>query len=59
LPALIASYEKEQNTISDRLADQELYKKSKADEIKKMNERFAELDDLLLAAMEKFELLGG
>jgi ATP-binding cassette subfamily F protein uup len=59
LPALIARYEAEQKDISDRLADQDLYKKSKADDIKKMNERFAEIDDLLLAAMEKQELLGG
>jgi ATP-binding cassette subfamily F protein uup len=59
LPDLIAKMEDEQKTISDRLADQDLYKKSKADDIKKMNERFAELDDLLLAAMEKWELMGG
>ncbi len=59
LPGLIAKMEDEQKTISDRLADQDLYKKSKADDIKKMNERFAELDDLLLAAMEKWELMGG
>ncbi len=59
LPGLIAKMEEEQKTISDRLADQDLYKKSKADDIKKMNERFAELDDLLLAAMEKWELMGG
>lgn len=59
LPALIAKMEEEQKTISDRLADQDLYKKSKADDIRKMNERFAELDDLLLAAMEKWESMGG
>jgi ATP-binding cassette subfamily F protein uup len=59
LPGLIAKMEEEQKTISDRLADQDLYKKSKADDIKKMNERFAELDDLLLTAMEKWELMGG
>ena len=57
LPNLIASMEAEQKDISDRLADQDLYKKSKADDIRKMNERFAELDDLLLAAMEKWDLL--
>ncbi|AZP13499.1 ATP-binding cassette domain-containing protein [Undibacterium parvum] len=59
LPALIASYEAEQKDIADRLADQDLYKKSKADDIKKMNERHAALDDLLLGAMEKMEILGG
>lgn len=57
LPGLIAKMEAEQKDISDRLADQDLYKKSKADDIRKMNERFAELDDLLLAAMEKWDLL--
>ena len=59
LPGLIAKMEEEQKTISDRLADQDLYKKSKADDIRKMNERFAELDDLLLTAMEKWEAMGG
>jgi ATP-binding cassette subfamily F protein uup len=58
LPGLIAKMEEEQKTISDRLADQDLYKKSKADDIRKMNERFAELDDLLMAAMEKWDSLG-
>ncbi len=58
LPGLIAKMEDEQKTISDRLADQDLYKKSKADDIRKMNERFAELDDLLMAAMEKWDSLG-
>ena len=57
LPGLIAKMEAEQKDISDRLADQDLYKKSKADDIRKMNERFAELDELLLAAMEKWDLL--
>jgi ATP-binding cassette subfamily F protein uup len=58
LPDVIAKFEAEQKIISDRLADQDLYKKSKVDDIKKMNERFSELDDLLLTAMEKLETMG-
>ncbi len=59
LPDVIAKFEAEQKIISDRLADQDLYKKSKVDDIKKMNERFSELDDLLLTALEKLETMGG
>ncbi len=53
LPLLIAKLEAEQKTVADQLADPELYKK--ADEAKRLNARAAELDDLLLEALEKWE----
>jgi ATP-binding cassette subfamily F protein uup len=59
LPGLIAKLEAEQKAISAQLADADFYKKSKADDITKLNQRFAEIDDLLLAALEKWEQFGG
>lgn len=59
LPKLIAQYEAEQASISSQLASPDLYKNSSADDIKKLNDRFAELDDLLLVALEKWEQIGG
>jgi ABC transport system ATP-binding/permease protein len=59
LPKLITQYEAEQASISSQLASPDLYKKSSADDIKKLNDRFAELDDLLLVALEKWEQIGG
>ncbi|MDB5774307.1 MAG: abcZ [Herbaspirillum sp.] len=56
LPALIAKLEKEQTDISAKLADADLYKQ-KPEEIKRLNDRFSELDGLLLAALEKWETI--
>lgn len=58
LPNLIATLEAEQKAISAQLADADFYKTSKADDITKLNQRFAEIDDLLLAALEKWEQFG-
>jgi ABC transport system ATP-binding/permease protein len=54
LPGVIAALEEEQKTISARLADPELYRQN-PDEIQRLNTRFAELDSLLMAALEKWE----
>jgi ATP-binding cassette subfamily F protein uup len=56
LPALIARLEAEQKAISQQLADPDLYK-SKPDEAMRFNERFAELDGLLMDALEKWEVI--
>ncbi|MEO8408403.1 MAG: ABC transporter ATP-binding protein, partial [Oxalobacteraceae bacterium] len=56
LPKLIASLEAEQKTISERLADPELYKQPAA-EGKRLNARFAEIDALLLDALEQWEII--
>jgi ATP-binding cassette subfamily F protein uup len=56
LPALIAQLETEQKSISEKLADPDLYKKS-ADEALRLNQRFAEIDGLLLANLEKWEAI--
>jgi ABC transport system ATP-binding/permease protein len=56
LPALITKLEKEQKTISDRLADPELYKKQ-PEEAQRLNRRFAEIDQLLLESLEKWEAI--
>jgi ATP-binding cassette subfamily F protein uup len=58
LPLLIAKLEAEQAEVSAKLADADLYKQ-KPDEVKRLNERFAELDGLLLDAMEKWENIEG
>jgi ATP-binding cassette subfamily F protein uup len=56
LPALIAKLETEQAEVSAKLADADLYKQ-KPEEVKRLNERFAELDGLLLDALEKWEVI--
>jgi len=56
LPLLIAKLEAEQKAISAQLADPGLYK-SKPEEVKRLNERFAELDGLLMEALEKWEVI--
>ncbi|MEO8600395.1 MAG: ABC transporter ATP-binding protein, partial [bacterium] len=56
LPKLIASLEAEQKTISARLADPDLYKQPAA-EVKLLNARFAEIDVLLLDALEQWEVI--
>ena len=54
LPALIASLEAEQKTISEQLADPELYRQ-RPDDVSLLNQRFAEIDTLLLENLEKWE----
>ncbi len=54
LPLLIAQLEAEQKTISDSLADPDLYKQQPA-AVQRLNERFAEIDMLLLENLEKWE----
>ncbi|HYC42929.1 MAG TPA: ATP-binding cassette domain-containing protein [Noviherbaspirillum sp.] len=56
LPALIAGLEAEQKTISDQLADPELYRQ-RPDEVQKLNARFAEIDELLMENLEKWEAI--
>lgn len=56
LPGLIAELEAEQKTISEKLADPELYRQ-RPDEVQKLNERFAEIDMLLLESLEKWEAI--
>lgn len=54
LPKLIAKLEDEQSAISAMLADPNIYKE-KAAEVKRLNVRFAEIDQLLLESLERWE----
>ncbi|WP_194720926.1 ATP-binding cassette domain-containing protein [Noviherbaspirillum malthae] len=54
LPGLIASLEAEQKTISEQLADPELYRQ-RPDEVQRLNQRFSEIDEQLLESLEKWE----
>ncbi|QAU35321.1 ATP-binding cassette domain-containing protein [Janthinobacterium sp. 17J80-10] len=56
LPALIAKLEEEQKAITARLADPELYAKQ-PQEVQALNQRYAEIDDLLLENLEKWETI--
>ncbi|MBS1187120.1 MAG: uup [Burkholderiaceae bacterium] len=56
LPGRIAQLEAEQKAIGERLADPELYR-TQPDEIKRLNERFTEIDELLLASLERWEAI--
>lgn len=56
LPALIAQLEAEQKTISEQLADPELYRQ-RPDEVQRLNQRFEEIDNLLLENLEKWEAI--
>jgi ATP-binding cassette subfamily F protein uup len=56
LPLLIAQLETEQKAISARLTDPDMYKQQ-PDEVKRLNDRFAELDTLLLENLEKWETI--
>lgn len=56
LPALIAGLEAEQKTISEQLADPELYRQ-RPDEVHRLNQRFAEIETLLLETLEKWEAI--
>jgi ABC transport system ATP-binding/permease protein len=56
LPKLIAQLESEQKSISEQLADPDLYKQP-PEQMKKLNERFAEIDEQLLESLEKWEVI--
>jgi ABC transport system ATP-binding/permease protein len=57
LPGLIESLEQEQKAIHDELADGSLYAFD-AERAQRLSERTAQIDDELLAALERWELLG-
>ena len=56
LPARIAELEAEQKTIGEQLADPELYR-SHPEDVQRLNQRFAEIDDLLMECLEKWEAI--
>ncbi|MEO7577845.1 MAG: ATP-binding cassette domain-containing protein [Massilia sp.] len=56
LPLLIASLEDEQSAITAQLNAPDFYKTNPAD-AKRINQRFAEIEDLLLEALEKWEVI--
>ena len=56
LPQQIAALEAEQATLSERLADANLYSKEPA-EAQKLSERFAEIDQLLMDSLERWEII--
>ncbi|MFZ6813817.1 ATP-binding cassette domain-containing protein [Undibacterium sp. Rencai35W] len=58
LPNLIATMEAEQKAITEKLNDVNLYKNG-ADEANKLNARYAELDELLIEALDKWEKIAG
>jgi ATP-binding cassette subfamily F protein uup len=58
LPARIAALETEQKALSAQLASPGLYT-GPADQAAALQARFAQIDDELLAALERWELLGG
>jgi ABC transport system ATP-binding/permease protein len=59
LPKRIADLEAEQKSITAKLADSEFYKNSSAADAKALNERFAEIDEELLVAIDRWDQLGG
>lgn len=56
LPQLIADLEAEQKSISGQLADPELYRQ-RPEEVQRLNQRFAEIDELLMTSLEKWEAI--
>jgi ATP-binding cassette subfamily F protein uup len=58
LPALIESLEQEQQTIAAQLADGSLYS-SDGERATQLAARNVEIDDVLMAALERWEALGG
>lgn len=56
LPILIAQLEVEQKTISEKLTDAKLYQQQ-PQEVQLLNQRFAEIDALLLKNLEKWETI--
>jgi ATP-binding cassette subfamily F protein uup len=56
LPKQIAKLEAEQQVITVRLQDTNLYK-TQPDEVNKLNRRYAEIDELLLTSLEQWEAI--
>jgi ATP-binding cassette subfamily F protein uup len=56
LPGLIAALETEQAEISAKLADAELYR-SQPDQAQQLNQRYAEIDQLLMSSLERWEVM--
>ena len=56
MPLLIASLEDEQSAITAQLNAPDFYKTNPAD-AKRINARYAEIEELLLDALEKWELI--
>ncbi len=56
LPKLIADLEREQAEIGSKLADPDLYRQDPT-AMQKLNDRFAEIDGLLLQSLEKWEAI--
>jgi ATP-binding cassette subfamily F protein uup len=56
LPDRIAQLEEEQASISSRLNDAELYKQQ-PEEVQRLNQRYAEIDQLLMECLEKWETI--
>ena len=56
LPKLIATLEDEQSAITAQLNGPDFYKQNPAD-AKRINARFAEIEDLLLDALERWETI--
>ena len=56
LPVLIARLEEEQKAISLRLGDAELYK-NQPDEVQRLNQRYAQIDEQLMESLEKWEAI--
>jgi ATP-binding cassette subfamily F protein uup len=56
LPDQIAQLEQEQASISSQLSDAELYKKQ-PEEAQRLNQRYAEIDQLLMECLEKWEAI--
>ena len=56
LPELIAALETEQAEISAKLADAALYR-NQPDQAQKLNQRYAEIDELLISALERWEAM--
>ena len=56
LPELIAALETEQAEISAKLADAELYR-NQPDQAQKLNQRYAEIDELLMSSLERWEAM--
>lgn len=54
LPLLIAKLEDEQKIITEKLADSNLYAEQ-PDEVSRLNQRYAEIDEQLLQALDKWE----
>mgnify|MGYP006271956771 CR=1 FL=1 len=54
LPEQIAALEAEQTSITEKLADPELYR-TRPDEVQRLNQRFSEIDQLLMDSLERWE----